>query len=682
VSRRPRIVAALPGLCTVVVLAAAAIAVPDRIAAAIRAVFRQATLGHLLPAVAAVGVLAVLDRLLPSDLPARRPLTRLRQALSKVATVLGAAIDRTPPAIGVTVVAAWAAAGWYALGRAVTVPRVFGDELIHAEVARRLAGSGALESRGYGLVTPVLDAIAYLVTGNDVAAYRTIQVINVLLMATAAFPAYWLARRTLSHRWALLVAALTVTVPWFSYSSLVMTEAAFYPVFLLWALALVRALERPTLLRQTVATAALALAYATRTQAIVLAAATVCAIPLYGWARGRIRETIRAFAATGVVYGAVGMGLVALWAAGSLNPLGAYAVLTDSGLHPRGLALWAAANLTSLVLGLGVLTALASVPGVAALLRRSTGDGDKAVAITAMTTTVWLLVPVVVLSQSRFGQGTVHERNLFFVVPLIVICAIAWAARGLPRSGRVTAIAMLAMIGLAVAMPSGVITAHAADALSFKLWTQLEHGSLTAWREMVAAVVVGAIVIVSRMRRAWPLVLTIALSSVAVAAASDVRSDVPRSLVPRYSWIDRALSSKQTATLLWIGYSTEGCGVDAPRSPLPKMAVYSEFFNSRLTRVGHLLEDNPARGLGSDPLALRTDGTVLSSGAPLRSKLVVLDARVRIVGSPIATLHARDVTSAPSRDGALTLWRAKPPVRLQTPSQLLDPAARRRLACE
>ena len=63
-------------------------------------------------------------------------------------------------------------------------------------------------------------------------------------MSLAAFPAC-LARRTLTHRNTDTLTALAVVVPWIVYARFVMTEGIFYPVFLLFVLALVRALERP-----------------------------------------------------------------------------------------------------------------------------------------------------------------------------------------------------------------------------------------------------------------------------------------------------------------------------------------------------------------------------------------------------------------------------------------------------
>jgi len=66
----------------------------------------------------------------------------------------------------------------------------------------------------------------------------------------------------------LAAAALSVLIPPMLYTGTLMTENAFYPLFLLVAWALVATLERPTVWRQIGVLALCALAFATRQQAI------------------------------------------------------------------------------------------------------------------------------------------------------------------------------------------------------------------------------------------------------------------------------------------------------------------------------------------------------------------------------------------------------------------------------
>ncbi len=645
-------------------------AYPEQIATAIRDVFAKASPATI---VAAAGIMVLAQAAAIVFPAAARELATAR--LASAWRGVGARMDRTPWPLGVGLAAAAAGIAWYSLGRALAVPRIFADELIYANAARGMAESGRLLGHGYGIVTPGIDAAAYLLTGDDVDAYRLIQAINVAVMVSAAFPAYLLARRALSHRSALGIAALIVVVPWMVYARFVMTEATFYPVFLLFALALVRALERPSTQRQLVLALSLVLAFATRTQAIALAGAVVSAVALHGLARHELRATLRGFVPTWALYAASGTVVAALAATGIWRPLGAYGVLLEDWWHPRGLALWIAANVTSLSLGLGVLVAVAAPLGAAALLGNRATPSEQALAAATVSSTLWLLLTVSVLSVSPYGQGTVHERNLFFVAPLVLICSMAWAARGFPRPPLLTATITVGMVLLAIVMPSGVITAHSIDALSFKLWARIPSDGVSAATLIVAAVAIGGAVVV-RLRATWPLIVSVALATVGVAAASDYRSDHPRSLAQRYAWVDRTLPAGARAAILWIGVDEGHCPAGTPRSLLGKLVLYTEYFNSRIGPVGHLLADNEARGLATDAFGIRRDGVVTHAGRPLPSEYVVTDARVGIAGARLAVLRARAVGIAGAREGsALALWRVEPPLRLVRPAQALSPAA-------
>jgi hypothetical protein len=646
----------------VAVLAAATIRAP--IASAIRHLFEAATPARVLlllvAAFAAVVATAVGTRL--SGAGPRGHATPRMAALA----------DRVSWPVSVSVLGAIAGVAWYSLGHAMAVPHVFADELIHGEAARNLALHGSLATHGYGFVTPAIDSVAFLVTSNDVAAHEVMQAINVFAVVAAAFLAYPLARRALSPGWALVVAGLTLTVPWIAYARFVLTEPDFYPVFLLFALALVRALERPSLKRQLLVLAALLLTYLTRTQAVVLAGAIVVAVPLYGLARGHVRETLKAFAATWALYLLGAVGVAVALAAGLWSPLGPYRPLLDGLAHPHGLAIWAAANLGGLLLGLGVLVGVAAPLGAASLLRRTSSSEGAALAAVTVSTTAALLASVTLLSESPFGQGSVHERDLFFAAPLIISCALAWVTNGCPRPRLLTAVTVIAVIGCVATIPVGAITAHSFDALSFKLWSH-EFAHVSPRNLIIVATTAGALAVLT-MRSSWPLVVTVALAAVGVAAASDYRSPETQTVANRYGWVDRALPHAADTTLLYIGYPRTGCPATASPSSLPAMSLYTEYFNSRIDQVGHLLEDNAARGLASETFGLRPDGVVTSDGRPLRAAFAVTDARVELAGHRTAALSARAVTAPHVDNGGLVLWRLQGPLRLLRPSQVLHPS--------
>ena len=80
-------------------------------------------------------------------------------------------------------------------------------------------------------------------------AYAAAKAINAFVVSLAAIPAYFLARRVLSRRSRSAAAVLAMSVPTLLFAGMLMTENAFYPSFLLAALAIVVWLERPDLRR-------------------------------------------------------------------------------------------------------------------------------------------------------------------------------------------------------------------------------------------------------------------------------------------------------------------------------------------------------------------------------------------------------------------------------------------------
>ena len=141
------------------------------------------------------------------------------------------------------------------LGRHVVAPWIMVDERSYSELAKSFAATGHFEirgvaSNGYGFVYPAVIAPAWKLFGAMPAVYAVAKGINAVVMSLAAIPAYFLARRLLAPWRSLCVAALAVLIPSMLYTSELMTENAFYPLFLVVCLALVATLERPTPRRQ------------------------------------------------------------------------------------------------------------------------------------------------------------------------------------------------------------------------------------------------------------------------------------------------------------------------------------------------------------------------------------------------------------------------------------------------
>src|SRR5205823_7940406 len=89
----------------------------------------------------------------------------------------------------------------------------------------------------FGAVYPVLISPAYRLFSAVPDAYEAAKAINSVLMSLAAIPAYLLARRVLPKPPALFAAVLSLALPSLLYTGNLMTENAFYPIFLCVALA-------------------------------------------------------------------------------------------------------------------------------------------------------------------------------------------------------------------------------------------------------------------------------------------------------------------------------------------------------------------------------------------------------------------------------------------------------------
>ena len=203
------------------------------------------------------------------------------------------------------------------------------DEVLYSELAKSIAAGTRPSIReipvlGWGEVYPTLVAPAWLVFDDPVKAHHAALAINSFVMSLAAVPAYYLARLVVSARSAVVVAAMTLLVPSMVYTGVVMTENAFYPVFLLAVYLMARAVQNPSLFGQALALLGLVLVVFTRVQGVALAGAYIGAILLYSRATrptSRLRY-LRRFVPTALVVGIGCLGPVAVSVVGGEGPFG------------------------------------------------------------------------------------------------------------------------------------------------------------------------------------------------------------------------------------------------------------------------------------------------------------------------------------------------------------------------
>jgi hypothetical protein len=526
----------------------------------------------------------------------------------------------------------------YGFARRNVAPWIMIDEIVYSELAKSFAATGHFAVRGvptsgYGLAYPVLISPAYQLFDALPTAYAAVKAINSLAISLAAVPAYLLARRAVEPGLALLVALLTVAVPSAFYAAVVMTENAFYALFLLAALALVAALERPTPLRVLLLLGAIGLAYATRAQAIALVPAALTAPLFFGFRR------LARFAWLYGVLLAVSA-LAVAWELGrgrSLRSLlGAYAAATNESYSVHAIAKWLLWHLGELDLYVGVVPVVAAVVLVRLLPRLE--DAERAVVAATIALVGWFAVEVAAFA-TQPSVSRLEERNLFYVAPLLFACLAVWLQRRLPRPRITVALGAVGAVLLAVSVPYGrfVGVAETADALmTLPLW------SLSNWFAIplddlrwivggVALLLAAAAVFVPVRAR---LVLPLLVLALYVAVAQPVDARTRKAAIgalfqgignPDRDWVDAAVGRKSNVAMLWSGLND-------------RLTVNeNEFFNRSVGDVYYLREPVPGN-LAETAVAVdrRTGNLIDPQRRPVDVAFVVADTSLPLAGSVVA----------------------------------------------
>jgi hypothetical protein len=335
---------------------------------------------------------------------------------------------------------------WLALGSVLAVFTskvanwfVMTDELLYERLAISIANTSSPLPHVHGEAVsninqlyPLLIAPAFhhlmIVNGLHQA-----HILNAFVMSSAAVPAYLLARRlTPSRILPFVVAAATVTVPWITLSSFLLTEVAAYPAFV-WALLGIQAsVARPSVRNDLLAVAAIALAVLARTQFYALAAVLAAVVIADALVGRRLKAALREHVALVAVYAFGAVCALALVVSGHAL-LGTYAQTAKGNPLPPQIIESAPAHVAVVALAGGLLPfLLGGAWAVSNLLKTETREGQTFAWLTVVTVVV--LAVEVASFNLRFGGGLVRERYLFYLTPLF-LCAFAAAlsASRLPR---------------------------------------------------------------------------------------------------------------------------------------------------------------------------------------------------------------------------------------------------------
>jgi hypothetical protein len=545
---------------------------------------------------------------------------------------------------------------WWAAEQ-IPTPWIAPDELLYGLLGRSLWEHGNLHllgqpTRFFSLVSPAL-AGGPLRLGNLETGYDLLKGLQALAMSLAAVPVYLWGRAFLTRWGALVAAALTVAIPGLVYSGLIMTEVAFYPILVLAAWAIARALVRGTVGSQLIAVGAIALATLTRLQAAVLVPVFFTALAI-DFLLARDTSRVRRFwpfaAGTAV--------LAVLWSAYRLRHggpfsqvLGGYQAAGETHYSSEDALRFVLYHAEYTLVFTGVVPVCAFVVLLVQAARTRPGPEVRAYLATTTALTVWLVAEVGIFASRHVGL--LAERNLFGLAPLFFLGLMLWIERGLPRPRVVAGTVALGAAVMLLALPVARFVSLQAlpDTFTFmplyRLGFHYPHLNL----ELVAsaAFLAGVAVFVAVPRRfalAVPAVLLLVFATASVSANRVVVGQAtliqPGTLGPDRRWIDKAAEGP-------VAYVYTG---DVYWSSVWENA----FWNRRIEAVYDLLLAQIPGGLPQPSVGPNEDGRVVTAdGQGLRWPYVVASSTITWRGKRVAYSTA-----------GLALWRLEPPFRMAT----------------
>jgi hypothetical protein len=568
-------------------------------------------------------------------------------------------LDRVYAAVPLASVYVWLCLlyAWESHGH--KTPWLFVDELQLAQLSRAVNETGHAARRGqpYTFHTLYTFVLAPFWWFHKVAtAYAAIKYVGVLVMTSAVFPAYFLARLVVRKPAALFAAAATAAIPSLAYSSFLIEEPLAYPwaTLCLFLIAKALATRRPRWL--VAAAAASLIAPLVRGELGIVVVLYVLAAILIWWTGDAARRW-RSRWSTGDWIGAVVLAIGALILASALIGSFSHSWLVATGYYRIRMfryGLWAAEALT---IGLGILPVVA---GLAALWRprseQRTPELRAFVSVAAASIVCFGLYTAVKATYlSTVFSTRVEERNLIYVSPVLFAATALWLER--PRL-RVVPLAAAAVFVAAIVSNSAAYQLGLrpySDALGLSIiQTGNRNLSLddngTRWVLLGAVAVTVALLLAPRFltarRRAAAGVLVLAAGLVLAwnlagqISAGNAANDASKATIGNYprplDWLDVATHGEPT---LYLGQKVNPLGV-----------WLTEFWNRSLQHVWSL------------------DGTAIAAGAPTltpdlhgaRGKLypdpgvpyVLADEGIDVVGQLV--LHK----------GRWNLFRVAPPLRL------------------
>ena len=545
-------------------------------------------------------------------------------------------------------------------------PWIFPDELGYQQVAANIArGRLALYSENglsYSPLYPLLLAPLFGLGLSAPDAYGWIKAVNAIVMSLSLVPAYGIARFLLPRRPAYLVAALVAVAPLMYYTALGMSENLAFPLVLVAAWLLLRALDQPSPRNDLWFLVAVVAAAATRIQLVTLLPAGVTALVLVGLVpahRGRprlsdFRKSLDAHRT--LLVGSIGLVLAgvvpAVFGHSPFSAAGRYSNVPGTShpsvVHMAKLFVYHAAELFFATGGLPFAATVA-----AAWILISRGASRRAIMFGSTTTALafWLILETAIATDSfeRLGDAPrIHERYLFYVVPLFLAVFVAALRDERVRRTYVgAALGIVAAALAALAIPYQTVINGTVVADTFSLQVVARNGSLQAidHASLVALAIAVGLAAAFALLRSYPILVVGALvaafvyDSAILGSRIDAASRGAKTFFTssHYDWVDR--TDPQSGVSLITG----------PTVTDPVGEWHTAYYNLTIDRLYFTCRRTLSRDFGERRVSVASSGTLLVAGTPLRTRYAVVPSGLGVVGTVLARDRVADeVLVAPS----------------------------------
>ena len=536
-------------------------------------------------------------------------------------------------------------------------PTIFVDELKWAQLSRAIATTGHAAQRGEPASFKSL--YSFLIApcwwlGSTGAAYTAIKYLNLVVMASAAVPIAYLARRLVSPTAAVVAGLGTLCTSAFFYAPFLLPEVLAYPTFCLCAYLCVRALAGDGRTWTIAAIVACAGAVLVRSQLVCVGAAFAVAGAVL-WLTGPRGKRLRSGWSRSDQLGAAVLTVGALIFANALisHHSNEWAVVTQNYQGKLWhLALEAG---SALVIRLGVLPAIAGLSSLWLPERKDDRTWRAFAAFLGASILAFGAYTGIKAAYLSVTFGTfVEERNLIYLAPLLIVGAVVYFSAHRPSwvtLGASTAVCgwLLLAYGYQLGYPYFEAPGYGIAVMANRAfhWDQptIRIGLFAALAIAFAVCLVPFAR--TRVDAARPALLGLAALGVAVwGLAGEVTS---------------ARGSQQGADQLaanlpqpldWVDQLTGGHGVTYLGQQIgPDIGLsLTEFWNRSIEHIWTLDGTAPGPGPTLTPDLARTDGTLRYDPG---LDYVLADNGIKLIGRPIET------------GGSLTLLRISHPWRLQ-----------------